>query len=235
MRLNASRLGYADAGTSRTTLTARLNVMRLNTSPLAYAGVGLTTARDPELGRYVTLPADFASFVAVADPARQLRLCFRYDLQELLRADPSLDRTGPPLALCATTPDPVTGLPRYRLVPGGVPTTLWAVYNRQGARLSDGQLFTGVLADGAEVLVAGALAQAALWPGTGEKSNPYFNAGLAQAKALEFRTGIQMLSLRDDEQYRDDLWDSWEEADCGCLSSSGGDDRKTDYSIYAGY
>ena len=229
MRLNASRLGYTSC--PRTTLSARLNVMRLQTAPLAYAGLGLTSTCDPDMARYVTLPADFASFVVVGDPSRQLRLCFRYNLEELLRADPALNGTGPPLALCATTPDPATGLPRYRLVPGGVATTLWAVYNRQGARLVDGEPFTGVLADGAEVLVAGALAQAALWPGTGDKPNPYFNAGLAQAKAAEFRLGIQMLSLRDDEQYPDDLWDSWEEC-CGSLGV--GDLRTTDASSLSG-
>jgi hypothetical protein len=84
-----------------------------------------------------------------------------------------------------------------------------------------------VLADGAEVLVAGALAQAAMWPGTGDKPNPYFNAGLGQAKTLEFKTGIQMLSLRDDEQYPDDLWNEWDEATCGGLGH-GGDPRTSD-------
>ena len=226
MRLGASRLGYI--GGVHTTLPSRLGVMRLGASPLAYAGPVLTTNPASDLGAYVTLPADFASFVVVADPVRQMRLCFRYNLEELLRADPSLNRTGAPLALYPTTPDPETGLPRYRLVPSGVPTTLWAVYNRQGPRLSDLDHFIGVLADGAEVLVSGALAQAALWPGTPDKPNPYFNATLAQTKTTEFRYGIQMLSLRDDEQYPDDLWDSWPESDCGCLY--GGDPRFTDVS-----
>ena len=84
-----------------------------------------------------------------------------------------------------------------------------------------------MLANGAEVLVAGALAQAALWPGTGEKANPYFNAGLAQAKANEFRIGIQTLSLRDDEQYPDDLWDSWHV----CASGLTTDPRASDVSV----
>jgi 1-hydroxy-2-methyl-2-(E)-butenyl 4-diphosphate synthase len=49
------------------------------------------------------------------------------------------------------------------------------------------------------VLARNNRAQAALWPGTGEKPNPYFNAGLAQTKTAEFKYGIQMLSLRDDD------------------------------------
>ena len=183
---------------------------------------------------YVTLPADFASFKIVVDQTRQVRLCTTHSMDELLAADPALSATGPPTTLVAATPstDPLTlGQARYRVYPNGA-ATLTAVYNRQGDRLADGELFTGVLGDGAETLVAGALAQAALWPGTGDKPNPYFNAGLAQTKLAEFKYGIQMLSLRDDEQYPDDLWDSWQAADgCGCGVSSSGDVRQTDYSM----
>ena len=68
-------------------------------------------------------------------------------------------------------------------------------------------------------------------PAPRDKANPYFNAGLAQAKANEFRIGIQALSLRDDEQYPDDLWDSWPET-CDCLGC-GADPRTTDASTYA--
>src|SRR4030095_14607345 len=112
------------------------------------------------------------------------------------------------------------------------PAPVTAVYHRQGDRLTDGDVFAGVLADGAEVLVAGALAQAALWPGTGEKPNPYFNAGVAQTKANEFKYGVQMLSLRDDEQAPTDLWDAWEMASCGCGCGTGADPRTTDASVF---
>jgi len=179
---------------------------------------------------HVVMPPDFGSFLIVVDGARQVRIPFRYTMDELLRADPALSSTGAPNALVATSPstDPLTlGQVRYVLYPvPGAATTLTAVYHRQGARLSDGEVFAGVLADGGEVLVAGALAQAALWPGTGEKPNPYFNAGLAQTKTSEFKYGVQMLSLRDDEQVPDDLWDSWPET---CQSGLvGADPRTTD-------
>jgi hypothetical protein len=175
----------------------------------------------------IVLPPDFASFKVVVDQARQVRLPFTGSIDTLLAADPSLSATGPPTQLIATSPSttpPTVGQARYRLYPAGSPVTLTAVYHRQGDRLTDGETFSGVLGDGAEVLVTGALAQAALWPGTGERPNPYFNAGLAQTKAAEFKYGVQMLSLRDDEQYPDDLWDSWPEA-CG---ASTGDPRATD-------
>jgi hypothetical protein len=177
----------------------------------------------------IILPPDFASFKVVVDQVRQVRLPFTTTIEELLTADPALSATGAPNALVATSPspDPLTlGQARYRLYPAPAsPVTLTAVYHRQGGRLTDADAFAGVLADGAEVLVAGALAQAALWPGTGEKPSPYFNAGLAQTKTAEFKYGVQMLSLRDDEQYPDDLWDSWPET---CHTAVGADPRATD-------
>ena len=178
----------------------------------------------------ITVPADFASFKVVVEQTRQVKICTTHSLDELIAVDPSLTATGAPGALVATLPslDPATlGRAQYRYYPLGA-ATLTAVYHRQGARLDDTSVLTGVLADGGEVLIAGALAQAALWPGTGDRSNPYFNAGLAQAKAAEFKYGVQMLSLRDDEQYPDDLWDSWPEADCGDCLTSGGSMRATD-------
>jgi hypothetical protein len=179
--------------------------------------------------RELVLPGDFASFRVVVDQARQVRIPFTYSLDQLAAADPGGTARGQVGALVATTPStaPATaGRARYQVYPSGSPATLTAIYHRQGDRLVDGEVFSGVLADGAEVLVCGALAQAALWPGTADLSNPYFNATLAQAKTSEFKYGVQMLSLRDDEQYPDDLWNSWPEADCGGLSGS--DPRATD-------
>lgn len=178
--------------------------------------------------QHVVLPLDFASFKVVVDPARQVRIPFTYSIEQLAAADPALSATGQTNALVAASPSTqalTLGQARYRLYPSGTAVSLHAIYHRQGDRLTDGDVFAGVLADGAEVLVAGALAQAALWPGTGEKPNPYFNAGLAASKEAEFKYGIQMLSLRDDEQYPDDLWDSWPET---CQGVVGADPRTTD-------
>src|SRR5262245_53625389 len=183
---------------------------------------------------HAVMPADFASFKIVVDESRQQRISFWHSLDELACTDPALTASGPVTALLADTPstDPATlGQARYRYYPTGSASTLTGIYHRQGSRLTDASTFTGVLADGGEVLTAGALAQAAQWPGTGDKPNPYFNATLAAAKHEEFRYGIQMLSLRDDEQYPDDLWDSWALCDCGALS--GGDPRASDVSAYS--
>jgi hypothetical protein len=179
---------------------------------------------------FLVLPSDFGSFKIVVDQAHSCQIATWYSLDQLAALDPSASATGQPTALVATTPStaPATlGQPRYRVYPLGA-ATLTAIYHRQPPRLTDGDVFTGVLADGAETLVAGALAQAALWPGTPDKPNPYFNAGLAQTKAQEFRIGIQNLSLHDDEQYPDDLWDSWGVCAAGLGAA---DPRTTDVSV----
>src|SRR5262245_60206682 len=124
--------------------------------------------------RDVVMPTDFASFRVVVDKSRRVRLNFNHSLDELAQIHPAGPYTGPPTALVASTPstNPATlGQARYLLYPGPGAATLTAVYNRQGARLDDGSVFTGVLADGGEVLVCGALMQAAQWPGTPDKPN----------------------------------------------------------------
>jgi hypothetical protein len=182
------------------------------------------------VSKFVVMPPDFAMFEAVGDVDRKVKISFTGSTDQYTKIDPDLDAVGPPTALIAASPseEPASlGQVRFRVYPLGA-ANFKAVYYRQGDRLTDGDVFTGVLADGAEVLVAGALAHAALWPGTPDKPNPYFNATLAQTKTNEFKLGVQMLSLRDDEQYPDDLWDSWPET-CDCLGC-GADPRSTDAS-----
>jgi hypothetical protein len=187
----------------------------------------LTITAQP-IDQYVIVPVDFGAWKVIVDQSRQVRIPFRYTVEELAIADPGQTAQGQVLALIATTPDPVTGRARYLFHPNGAASTLTAVYHREPNRLDDTSVFPGLLSQHGEVLVAGALAQAALWPGTPDKPNPYFNAGLAQTKAAEFKLGLQSLSLRDDEQYPDDLWDYWQEC---CCTLSAGDPRSTDASL----
>jgi len=197
---------------------------------------GELTVSPTAADQYLTTPADFGSWKVVVDPSRQVKISFTKSLDDLATSDPGLTTSGPVTALVAATPstDPATlGYTRYLYYPSGSSSTLRCVYHRRAPRLDDTTVFGGVMDSAGEVLVAGALAQAALWPGTPDRPNPYFNAGVAQAKTAEFKYGVQMLSLRDDEQYPDDLWDSWNEADCGCQQSA--DLRASDYSPAAGY
>lgn len=171
---------------------------------------------------YAVMPADFGSFRLIADPYNQRRLAFWITEDQLNLLDPTRQASdsGPRL-LAAYTPStytPTLGRIRYEYWPR--PTTARsypAIYNRQADNWTEGEAFSGVLADGKDVLLKGALAQAAQWPGSGDVKNPYFSLELSDRLQKEFLFRSQQLALRDDDQYGDDLqrvhWEHWALAD----------------------
>lgn len=187
-----------------------------------YAGSDVSGTTASILDAYATMPADFGSFRTIADPYNQRRLAFWITEDQLLILDPSrmASDTGP-RCLVARAPSTFTstlGRVQYEYWPR--PTTersYPALYNRQADSLTDTDTLTGVLGDAAEVLICGALAAAAQWPGTSDEKNPYFDLALARAKQAEFLTGVQQLALKDDNHYGDDLatvhWERWPLAD----------------------
>jgi hypothetical protein len=171
---------------------------------------------------YATMPTDFESFRLIADPYNQRRLAFWITADQLNILDPTRQGSDSGPRLLAQRPPstylPTIGQTQYEYWPRPTAARSYpAFYNKLAARLDDTVTFSGVMAEAADVLVAGALAQAALWPGTPDRPNPYFNATLAREKKNEFLTGVQQLSLRDDDQHPDDLatvhWERWPLAD----------------------
>lgn len=171
---------------------------------------------------YAVLPADFESFRIIADPYNQRRLAWWITEDQLNVFDPTRQASdsGPRL-LSAIFPSRATstlGRPQYEYWPRPTAARSYpAHYNKLGSSLDDTTTFTGVLSEAADVLVTGALWQAAQWPGTGDRQNPYFDLALARAKKIEFYEGVQRLALRDDDQAPDDLatvhWERWPLAD----------------------
>ena len=181
-----------------------------------------TTAVATILDAYATMPANFESFRLIADPYNERRLAFWITPDQLNILDPTRQAsdTGPRcLSEMSPSPVPATlGQMRYEYWPRPTAQRSYpAYYNLQAASLSDTSVFTGVLGDGGDVLIEGVLAQAALWPGTPDRPNAYFNAALAKAKQAEYLLQLQRMALRDDEQHPDDLatvhWERWPLAD----------------------
>lgn len=167
---------------------------------------------------YFTTPADFASFRVIPDPYTQRRLAFWITEDQLNLLDPTYmaGDTGPRclVARAPSTYTPTLGRIQFQYWPRPTgPRSYPALYNKQADDLTDLDTLFGVAADAAQVLVSGALAEAARWPGTGDRPNPYFNLGLADRLQKTFDLATQRLSLRDDEQYPDDLasvnWARW--------------------------
>lgn len=206
-------------GSTYTILTVATDGLSL-TLDRAYAedtdasGTALATINDT----YVTLPADFGSFRVIPDTYNQRQIAFWIHEDQLQILDPrrAFSDTGPRILIPAPpSTDPTTlGQARYEAWPRPTAArTYVARYNKQAARLSDDATFTGVLADGGEVVIAGALARAASWPGTIDQRNPLFNLALAQTYRTEFEQGLQRLSLKDDNESPDDTltvhWERW--------------------------
>lgn len=173
---------------------------------------------------YAVMPADFGSFRVVVDPYNRRRLPYWIHEDELLLLDPKRESSDSG-ARCLVAASPSTlastlGRIRYEYWPQvNSQRSYPALYNKQADNLNESDTFGGVLADAADVIVAGALSKAAEWPGTPDVRNPYFNAQLAVKKSAEFAEKAQRLSLKDDAQYGDDLmpvdWASWPLAGIG--------------------
>lgn len=171
---------------------------------------------------YFTAPKDFGSFRIIADPYYQRRLAFWITEDQLNILDPvrQASDSGPrALAANAFSTFPATlGQVRYEYWPRPTAAKAFpAIYNRQARELTDTDVLTGVMADGQDALVKGALWQAAEWPGTTDLPNPYFNLALADRKQREFLDAVQHLALKDDAHYFDDMntvhWERWPLAD----------------------
>lgn len=188
----------------------------------AYGETTAPAASAKVFDAYATMPADFGSFRLIVDPYNQRRLAYWIHEDQLNLLDPTRfsSDTGPRVlaSRAPSTYTPTLGRIQYEYWPQPTAARSYpALYNLQADSLVDGDTLTGVLADSGQILIDGALAQAARWPGTPDLKNPYFNADLARSHDASFREGIQKLSLKDDNQYPDDLqmvhWERWPLAD----------------------
>lgn len=168
---------------------------------------------------YALCPADFGHFIAVLDPQMKRRIRIFSTEHELNAADPGRANTGDPWALVS-----------YRL--SQLPSTLgralyewypyWEAqatrrypfyYIRRPSDLGDDDYFLGPLRDRSDVILEGALSQAAEWPGTTEQKNPYFNLQLAARKRAHFEFEMGKLEVRDQELFltwfMNEPWQGW--------------------------
>lgn len=156
---------------------------------------------------YVTPPADFLRFLVIADPLQGWRLRHWITAEELMTMDPQRNFFGQPYILADRMYNNATAgntapRPQFEAWPYTTAArTLYYTYLLRGADLvnDDDIPIWPVRSD---VLVKGALADAARWPGTADAPNPYFQRpDYWKAYDLEFEDLMVEVERRDEDIY----------------------------------
>lgn len=170
-----------------------------------YGGTTATATTATILDAYVTCPTDFARFIVVIDPSAQVQLNWSITDEELNTWDPVRTSTGSPTCLATrrySSTSAQSGRIQYELWPYQTSAAHFPFYYlKQVAALSDDTSFLGPFANRSDIILTGALAEAASWPGLEDHKNPYFNLTLAAGKKAEFEDELVKLECRDEELY----------------------------------
>lgn len=199
-------------GTSYPIYTIALvdDVNQIITLDQPWGGDAVTAGTYLIYNAYFVVPDDFHSFISMWDPAFNWQLWTNITQAELNMWDSQRASSGTAWVASFRDYNPLTaistpGLPRYELWP---PQFSQKVYpflyearpvdlNNYGAALP--RYIRG------DVLVEGALWQAALWPGPSkDQPSPYFNINLAMVHQKNFERMVYELERQDDE-ISDDL------------------------------
>jgi hypothetical protein len=158
------------------------------------------------LDAYVTPPSDFRRFVTVLDTANNWQLHLWVTEEELNTWDAQRSSTGTSWAIVSRRLADITSLSgrvQYELWP--YPTAqnnYWYFYQKTpDESLGDDDELLGPLNTNANLLVTLALAEAAEWPGSEDRRNPYFNLTLARAKRAMAEQEASRLEVLDEEVY----------------------------------
>jgi hypothetical protein len=157
---------------------------------------------------YVTVPSDFQQFTSVWDTNFNWQLWLTFTQEDLNMWDAQRANSGTSYAVVPFDYDSVTTppLPRYEIWPHQLSNYAYPfLYEKQATDLQDSGASLPRFIRG-DVLLEGALEQAALWPGpSSERRNPYFNLALANQHRLRKEQMINELEHQDDDVYCTDV------------------------------
>lgn len=182
---------YTITGVSGSTLTLDRPWME---DALVAGDVTLETA-------YVTLPSDLSRLLNVYDSVNSRQIEIFVSSDEIDYRDPARLLSGDPRAFVAFRPD-ASGTIRYELWPSPPDARVYHVTYLKGLPdPTDATLLPGVFGQKRQLLLTGALARAAEWPGTETRRNPYFNLQLARSLRDQFSEGLDEAMLEDENLY----------------------------------
>lgn len=153
---------------------------------------------------YLTPPSDFASFISVIDTDNNWKLHLTFAQEQLDYFDGQRTTSGTPFILAGGVPyatplNETIPRPRFELWPrpGGAKSYPFHYIKRLPllSAASDRPVFPFQ----GDILRHGALAELALWPGTKQLPNPYFDMQQYAAHRQIFEDGLKELE-RDDQE-----------------------------------
>jgi len=167
------------------------------------------------LDAYVTAPADFQYFEVVYDPKMNWRLRHWITQQDIARLDPARTSAGTPWAVVDRRHSTMTGLPQYEIWPYSHAARNYPFYyiKRPADLINDTD--TPIYPIRGDILVSGALADCARWPGTPERPNVMFYKAIELSREYEkiFEDKMVDMERQDESTYltwlADVSWSSW--------------------------
>lgn len=202
----ASDVGRQLYGSGTPTYTIN-TVTDANTAALVENYVGATGQVTLTIGDvYLVMPADFRSIHDVTDRTLQRPIAWWIATDKLDLFDPGRTMSDSRFrALCAAGPSLVTSLSgrvTYEAWPRPTAAGVYILnYFIRTDALDDETILPGLLATYTDSLRTGALAEAAMWPGTAQQQNPYFNLPLARDLRQQFHEACNTIDVMDDDQY----------------------------------
>lgn len=185
----------------------------------AYAGSDAAAASATIQDIYARMPADFGALEFVWDLTNGKPIFYGFTQADLAQRDPSRAANGDPTILADWDIENHASLDnrvRYEWWERPTAENQYAVlYKIRPADLVEQTDLRGVFGVRPDVLVAGALAEAALWPGPSVQArNPYFSMALRKELKAEFDAQVLALQLRDDDQRLQSWfqypWERWQ-------------------------
>lgn len=164
---------------------------------------------------YQEVPSDFMNFISVRDVDNNWKLHTNFRAEQLDVWDAKRSVSGTSWILAGASPRfPTTGaeINRFELWPrtSPGPRVLQYRYERKPALMSANSdrpiwPFRG------DILRKGALSELAMWPGTTDYRNPYFNLDLHRTLDEGFVSGLNDLVRQDNEKSQRAVWyEDWE-------------------------
>jgi hypothetical protein len=169
----------------------------------AYGGSTVVNGTYHIVDAFATAPTDFLRFIAVIDPLQGFRLRHWITQDELMSIDPQRNSFGSPICVVDRMfSTGATPRPGYEIWPYSSTdrTIYYHYFSRPADLVNDTDVPIWPLRS--DVLVAGALADVARWPGTNTTPNPYFSRpDWWKTYELEFEDKMIELERRDEEVY----------------------------------